>query len=389
MADYARNKRFFSASTLLMLAIAACMSLSLIWHEPVPAAWRVPLTVALVLFSLCITSMRVLVTRRPDLPFAFVRAGGYVSSAFLSLFWLVLVRDVCLGLATLLGWDSLFRALLSVPFEAGMLVAAFAIAALGMALALRVPAVREVTVPVRGLPEELDGLRIALLSDFHVGACSNGHWLRKVVERTNAQRPDFVLMAGDLADGSPERIEKELQPLAKLRATYGVLTVPGNHDYYSGLKPWVEKWRGWGIDVLLNSHLDFNVKGHCLRVAGINDSCARLFPHLPEEMGPPDLARALLADAPADFTILLSHRPGNAVAHAAHGVGLQLSGHTHGGQFFFLFPLVTYINKGFRAGLYRANGMPLYVSPGAGMWGYAPMRWGTRSEISLLTLKSS
>jgi hypothetical protein len=142
MADYARNKRFFSASTLLMLAIAACMSLSLIWHEPIPEAWRVPLTVALVLFSLCITSLRVLVTRRPDLPFAFVRAGGYVSSAFLSLFWLVLVRDAVLGLAALLDWDALFRALRSVPFEAGMLVSAFAMAALGMSLASRVPAVR-------------------------------------------------------------------------------------------------------------------------------------------------------------------------------------------------------------------------------------------------------
>ena len=389
MADYARNKRFFSASTVLMLAIAACMSLSLIWHEPAPAAWRVPLTVALVLFSLCITSMRVLVTRRPDLPFAFVRAGGYVSSVFLSLFWLVLVRDASLGLAALLGWDSLFRALLSVPFEAGMLVSAFAMAALGMALALRVPAVRELSVPVRGLPEELDGLRFALLSDFHVGACSDGRWLRKVVERTNAQRPDFVLMAGDLADGSPERIEKELLPLAELHATYGVLTVPGNHDYYSGLEPWVEKWRGWGIEVLLNSHSDFNVKGRHLRVAGINDSCARLFPHLPEEMGPPDLTRALRSDAPADFTILLSHRPGNAAKHATHGVGLQLSGHTHGGQFFFLFPLVSHINKGFRSGLYHVGDMPLYVSPGTGMWGYAPMRWGTRSEIGVLTLKSA
>lgn len=389
MADYARNKRFFSASTLLMLAIAACMSLSLIWHEPVPAAWRVPLTVALVLFSLCITSMRVLVTRRPDLPFAFVRAGGYVSSAFLSLFWLVLVRDASLGLSALLGGDSLFRALLSVPFEAGMLVAAFAMAALGMARAARVPEVRAVSVPVRGLPPELDGLRIALLSDFHVGACSDGRWLRKVVERTNALRPDFVLMAGDLADGSPERIEKELLPLAELRSQYGVLTVPGNHDYYSGLEPWVDTWRGWGIGVLLNSHRDFSVKGRRLRVAGINDSCARLFPHLPEEMGSPDLTRALRSDTPADFTILLSHRPGDATKHAAHGVGLQLSGHTHGGQFFFLFPLVSRINKGFRSGLYNANGMPLYVSPGAGMWGYAPMRWGTRSEISLLTLRSA
>ena len=147
MADHARNKRFFSASTLLMLAIAACMSASLVWHEPIPAAWRIPLTAALVLFSLCITSMRVLVTRKPDLPFAFVRAGGYVSSAFLSLFWLVLLKDAALGLAFLAGAAfpglapacyAALRALHSVPFELSLLAAAFGMAAVGMALAAKI-----------------------------------------------------------------------------------------------------------------------------------------------------------------------------------------------------------------------------------------------------------
>ena len=162
MADYARNKKFLSASTLLMLGIAACMSLSLVWHEPVPEAWRMPLTLALVLFSLCITTLRVLVTRRPDLPFGFVRAGGYVSSAFLSLFWLTLLRDAILGLAFLsekllpavgAAKEELFRLLLSVPFELGMLASAFGMAAAGMALALRAPQVREtcIALPIKSL----------------------------------------------------------------------------------------------------------------------------------------------------------------------------------------------------------------------------------------------
>ena len=411
MPDYARNKKFFSASTLLMLVIAACLSLSLIWHEPVPEAWRIPLTIALALFSLCITSMRVLVTRKPDLPFAFVRAGGYVSSAFLSLFWLVLLKDAALGLAFLTGAafpglaPACHAALHSIPFELSLLAAAFGMAAVGMALASGVPAVREVRVPVPGLPAELDGLRLALLSDLHIGSCSGGRWLEGVVERTCALRPDFVLIAGDLADGSPERIEKELAPLADLRARHGVLAVPGNHDYYSGLVPWLEKWRKWGLVVLLNSHRDFTVNGRTLRVAGVTDQCAHGFPEFRGELGPPDLRRALRtpdalpssaasaapsvepAPAPADFTILLSHRPGLAAESAGLGVGLQLSGHTHGGQFFFLFPLVSRINKGFRAGLYRVEDMPLYVSAGTGMWAYAPMRWGSRSEISLLVLE--
>ncbi len=410
MPDYARNKKFFSASTLLMLVIAACLSLSLIWHEPVPEAWRIPLTIALTLFSLCITSMRVLVTRLPDLPFAFVRAGGYVSSAFLALFLLVILRDASLGALWLLSAafpalggvkEAAFRALLSVPFELGMLAGAFGLAAVGVKLASRVPAVREVRVPVPGLPDELEGLRLAVISDLHIGSSFDGRWLAEVVERTNACRPDFVLLPGDLADGSLERMEAELRPLADLRAAFGVLASPGNHDYYSGLPTWAEKWRSWGLGVLLNAHQDFRVRGRLVRVVGVTDKCARLLPDWQDGMGPPDLRRALSVPAtgssagteatppPADLTILLSHRPELAAESAANAVDLQISGHTHGGQFFFLFPLVSHINKGFRAGLYRVGTMPLYVSPGTGMWGYAPMRLGSRSEISLLVLTTS
>ncbi|MBQ4077035.1 MAG: metallophosphoesterase [Mailhella sp.] len=399
MADYARNKKFLSASTLLMLAIAAYMSFSLVWHEPVPEARRVPLSLALVLFSLCITTLRVLVTRRPDLPFGFVRAGGFVSSAFLSLFWLTLLRDTALGAAFLLrtllpglgsAKEAFFHALLSVPFESGMLAAGFGMAAAGMALALRAPQVRETRIPIPSLPAGLDGLRIVQLSDFHIGASFGGRWLAEVVRRSNAQEPDLVLITGDLADGSPERIEQHLRPLAGLQAKHGVLAVPGNHDYYSGLVPWLEKWRGWGLDVLLNAHRDIPVHGHRVRIAGVNDRCARHFPEYRSspDMGPPDLRRALAMGEGLrpDFTILLSHRPGDAAENAAFGADLQLSGHTHGGQFFFLFPLVSHINRGFRSGLYRVSGMALHVSPGTGMWGYAPMRWGCRSEISLLIL---
>jgi len=119
----------------------------------------------------------------------------------------------------------------------------------------------------------------------------------------------------------------------------------------------------------------------------VTDPCAILFRSLPAEMGPPDCRAALRSPLQADFTILLAHRPGEAEQNAALGVDLQLSGHTHGGQFFFLFPLVSRMNCGFRSGLYRAGSMPLYVSPGTGMWGYVPMRFGSHSEITLLELR--
>ena len=414
MADHARNRRFFACSSMLMLVVAGYMSFSLFWHEPIPPAWRVPLTLGLFLLSQSITSMRVLTTRR--LPFRFVRAGGLVSAAFMTLSWLVLLRDALLAPVLLLSlavpalvparlW--LFEHLLSIPFELAMAGSAVLLASLGMALALRVPQVRRVAVPVPDLAPELEGLRLVQLSDLHIGSAFDGGWLEKVVERTNAQDPDLVLITGDLVDGSPERIGRHLRPLLTLRARYGVLASPGNHDHYSGLSAWMETWRSWGLPFLVNEHKDFRVQGRLVRVAGVTDSCARHFPDLAPGVSPPDTRRALntpyreerRAAAPqltpverpaqlprADLTVLLAHRPGEARQNAATGVDVQLSGHTHGGQLFFLFPLVSHMNKGFRSGLYRAGNMPLYVSPGTGMWGYMPMRFGSRSEISLLEL---
>ncbi len=395
MADYARNRMFFASSTTLMLMVAAYMSFSLFWHEPVPMAWRLPLTVLVFLVSQTITGMRVLITWRPDLPFLLVRAGGFISSSFMVLSWFVLLRDVLLALvfaASLIIPDmtqvkeGIFSALLSLPAEWTMLAASLAAAAAGMARALAVPSVKKVDVPLQGLPQDLDGLTIAHLSDLHIGSTFTREWLEEVVRRTNALEPDFTLITGDLVDGKPERIGNFLSPITKLRARYDVVISAGNHDYYSGLRPWVETWRRWGMTVLLNEHREYLVRGRNVVIAAVTDPCAVLFRNLEGSMGAPDVRQAL-EGAGEGLRILMSHRPGNAEQNAAHGCHLQLSGHTHGGQFFFLFPLVSRLNGGFRSGLYRAGSMPLYVSPGTGMWGYVPMRLGVGAEITLLTLR--
>ena len=206
--------------------------------------------------------------------------------------------------------------------------------------------------------------------------------------RTNALEPDFTLITGDLADGTPDRIGTFVHPITELRARYDVVISAGNHDYYSGLRPWVETWRRWGMTVLLNSHREYNVRGRNVVIAAVTDPCAVLFRSLDGEMGAPDARRAL-EGADEGLRILMSHRPGQAEQNAALGCHLQLSGHTHGGQFFFLFPLVSRLNGGFRSGLYRAGSMPLYVSPGTGMWGYVPMRLGVGAEITLIILRSA
>lgn len=395
MADYTRNRMFFASSTTFMLAVAGYMSFSLLWHEPVPMVWRMALTALLLLVSQIITGMRLLVTFRPNLPLRLMRAGGFISSAFMVLSWLVLVRDLFLALAFALSLflpgpvpavEALFSSLLSVPMELGMALFSFAAAAFGMTRALAVPSVHRVDVTIRGLPKELEGLTIAHLSDLHIGSTFTGEWLEEVVRRTNALEPDFTLITGDLADGTPERIGSFLHPVTRLRARFGVAVSVGNHDYYSGLRDWVDTWRAWGLTVLVNEHREYQVHGRNVVIAGVTDPCAVLFRSLDPSLGAPDTQKALQG-AGEGLRILMAHRPGNAEQNAALGCHLQLSGHTHGGQFFFLFPLVSRMNSGFRSGLYRAGSMPLYVSPGTGMWGYVPMRLGMAAEITLLTLR--
>lgn len=393
MADHARNRLFFISSTLLMMAVAGYMAFSLFWLAPVPQKLRLPLTLLLFLFSQCITAMRVLVTWRTDLPFALVRVGGFLSSSFMVLSWLVLLRDAFHVLLLIL---SLFlpmagkafascRSLMFTPdFQLGMLAAAFLLAAAGMYRTLKVPQVKETRIHSPALPEELDGLRIVLLSDLHIGSAFTGAWLKNVVERANGLSPDLILVTGDLADGTPERLSRELRPLASLNARGGVFFSVGNHEYYSGLEPWLLTYRSWGLSVLLNEHRLVRLRKQNIIVAAVTDPCADRFPGKET----PDTSKALL-NAPQGFRILMAHRPGNAVENAAMGCHLQLSGHTHGGQFFFLFPLVSYMNKGYRSGLYHVGNMPLYVSPGTGMWGYVPMRFGVAAEISLLILRKA
>ncbi len=397
MADYARNRMFFASSTTLMLVVAGYMSLSLFWHDPVPVIWRIPLTILLFIISQTITGMRVLITKRPDLPFLLVRTGGFISSSFMVLSWLVLLRDLLLALgflAVLLlpcmtgAEEKMFSAMLSIPAELVMLAASLIAASIGMTRALAVPDVKSVEIPVRGLPRDLDGLKVAHLSDLHIGSTFTGKWLEEVVQRTNALEPDFTLITGDLADGTPDRIGTLVHPITELRARYDVVISVGNHDYYSGLRPWVETWRRWGMTVLLNSHREYDVRGRNVVIAAVTDPCAVLFRSLDGEMGAPDVRRAL-DGADEGLRILMSHRPGQAEQNAALGCHLQLSGHTHGGQFFFLFPLVSRLNGGFRSGLYKAGSMPLYVSPGTGMWGYVPMRLGVGAEITLIILRSA
>jgi len=264
-----------------------------------------------------------------------------------------------------------------------MAVPALAAAAtlVGWVNARRRPAVREVEVPLDGLPAALDGFTIAQISDLHVGVTIQRRFVEKVVARVNGLNPDLIAVTGDSVDGRVEDLRPHIEPMAQLSARHGVFAVTGNHEYYSGAPPWIEEFRRLGMRVLLNEHLVLDHAGAALLLAGVTDFSGGHF----DPAHRSDPARAL-AGAPADLRprVLLAHQPRSADAAEKAGFDLQLSGHTHGGQFLpwrWFVPL----QQPYTAGLHRHGPMWIYISRGTGYWG-PPKRIGAPSEITRLRL---
>ena len=269
---------------------------------------------------------------------------------------------------------------LGVPF---VLIGSFAALAVGSLAALRGPHLRRVNVPIDGLDQELEGFRIAQISDLHVGLTIRAPYVRRVVGMTRALAPDLIVITGDSVDGPVARLARHVQALAELPAVAPVFSVLGNHEYYSGARDWIDHFRAMGLPVLLNSRAMVNKGAARLMVAGVTDPAARAYD--PRELPRPDLAAGNEA---ASFRLLLAHNPGLAPAGARAGFDLQLSGHTHAGQFFPWTLAVRLLHAPHVAGLSREGSMWVYVSAGTGTWG-PPVRFGTRPELTILRLVSA
>ena len=268
--------------------------------------------------------------------------------------------------------------------DAGIDLAAFflalGVAAHGFYQARRTPAVRRIDVPVADLPPDLEGLRIVQISDLHVGPTIKGPFVERIVSRVQELQPDLIAFTGDLADGTVELLAPHTAALARLRAPLGLYFCTGNHEYYSGVEEWTAQARRLGFDVLINEVRHIDRGGGRLAVAGVTDFSAG-------EMVPgheSDPAGALAGSDGADVRILLAHQPRSIEAAADAGCHLQLSGHTHGGQF-VPWKYAVRLQQPFIAGLHKVRGTWLYVHRGTGYWG-PPLRLGAPSEIALLTL---
>ncbi len=238
---------------------------------------------------------------------------------------------------------------------------------------------REVTLDK--LPKEFDGLRIVQLSDVHVGPTIGRSFVEKMVATANSLSPDLVAITGDLVDGSVANLGKHTEPLKDLQAAIGRYFVTGNHEYYSGADEWIDEMGRLGIPTLRNESVRVERNGHSFLLAGVTD-------HRADQFGdPPDLRRALRRRKEGEEVVLLAHQPREIDEAKKQDVGLQLSGHTHGGQF-WPWNWAVYLVQPVVAGLARFGRTQIYVNSGTGYWG-PPMRLGTQSEITLITLRSS
>ena len=305
---------------------------------------------------------------------------------FSSLLVLTALRDVLLAavwVAATLGWSPAQALLPGLRADSAVLVplAALLVTVLGFWNARRTARVVRVDVPVAALPAALEGFTVAQITDIHVGPTIKQHYLQAIVRKVNALEADMVAITGDLVDGKVHELADHVAPLAQLRSRHGSFFVTGNHEYYSGAHAWMAELRRLGVRVLMNEHVVLQQNQAAVVLAGVADFHADRFD--PSHRSDP---HAAIAGAPLDagVRLLLAHQPRSAFEAAKAGFDVQLSGHTHGGQF-WPWNLFVPLQQPFTAGLRRLQDLWVYTSRGTGYWG-PPKRFGAPSEITLLRL---
>ncbi len=270
------------------------------------------------------------------------------------------------------------RQLLARAAVGGAAVVAAGFSAYGVRRAFAPPLIDELAVRIPRLHRAFDGLRIVQVSDIHIGDVLGRPFLAEMVDRCNALRPDLVAITGDLVDGRVDQIASTIAEVQRLRSRFGTYVSTGNHEYYSGDVAWCAALERMGLTVLRN------------RTVTLRDGDARLDLVGVDDYGQRDRPRGWNLDAavagrdPEHAAVLLAHQPRAVDQAVDKGIGLQLSGHTHGGQLFPITGLVSALWT-YSAGLYRVGDAHVYVHRGTGFWG-PPMRIGSPPEIAAITL---
>ncbi len=372
----------------------------------IPAPWRKRL---LLLFALCCLSVPFTILSR------YFSATVGQTLGWLSFFWMAIAGLMMLGLlvvdllllvftgtrllhqkirpATPLATNSELahsstqalsrRRFLRRVTGGGVALSATTLSARGTMKTLQTPPVITQPIALRRLDASMDGFSILQISDLHIGNTIGEAYVSAVVDAVNAAKPDLIVITGDMVDGSVEGLREHAAPLARLEAVHGVYFATGNHEYYSGVEPWLVHLRELGIRVLRNERVRIGDEQHSFDLAGIDDYSAGRWPG-----HGPDIAAALAGRDDSRELILLAHQPRQVHEAKKYGVGLQLSGHTHGGQIWPWHYLAKAQQGGLLAGLSIHDETQLYISSGTGYWG-PPVRILSRSEITRIVLRAT
>jgi hypothetical protein len=381
---------FFAVLCSILGLMHYYLWMRLVRDPGLPAAWHQLLSGLIVALYVSIPLTMIVSRTLPRNISQFATAPSYIwlGSMFL-LVVAVLAVDVTKWAG--LGLERLLDAPLQDPEKRLTMTRVFSFAAMmlgtgtaGLALVEgRRFRVKRVEVPLARLPQSLDGMTIVQLSDVHVGPTLGREFMRDVVRTVNQLAPDLVAITGDLVDGSVERLGPAVSELASLRSRFGTFFVTGNHEYYSGAAEWCQELDSLGVRVLRNERVEIGTGNDTFDLAGVDDLQGSRF----GDGHGMDLARALTGRDPSREVVLLAHQPRVVNEARQHGVGLQLSGHTHGGQM-WPFSWLVKLQQPVVSGLERIGETWVYVSNGTGYWG-PPMRFGAPAEVTQIVLRSA
>ncbi|HWV38710.1 MAG TPA: metallophosphoesterase [Vulgatibacter sp.] len=371
-----------------------------IWNRLVrapgwPLGWTIAGTVAVVCLALLLPVSMMLIR---SLPRGWAGPLGWVAFTWMGMGFLLTVSifavDVMkwlgVGAASLWAWiappaggptDPVRRELLAKGAAGAAAVLATGTGIVALRGGLGEVDVKEVPVKLERLPRELSGYTLVQLTDVHIGPLIGRRFVDQVVDKVNALKPDAVVITGDLVDGSVAELARHAVPLARIASRHGVYFVTGNHEYYSGVEQWMTHLERLGVRVLRNERVSLGDAGASFDLAGIDDEWAARY----GRGHGPDLAKALAGRDAERELVLLAHQPKSVIGTAGAGVGLQISGHTHGGQIWPFTGLV-HLAQPYVAGLHRhGEDTQIYVSRGTGFWG-PPMRLGAPAEVTKIVL---
>ena len=273
---------------------------------------------------------------------------------------------IAFGVARVAGWHANFHATVEVLFGAAAAAGIYGVFNASWTRITRT------TVRLANLPEAWRGRKAALISDLHLGHVRNGNFLRRIVADVLKEKPDAVFIAGDLYDGTAIDAKHAAEPLRQLTAPHGVYFVAGNHEQFGDDSQYLQAVEAAGVRVLQNE----KVEAEGLQIIGIPYRHASRRAHFALVLKGIGIDRGRAS-------ILLTHAPDHPQVAEAAGVSLQLSGHTHVGQFIPWSWMARRIYRQFVYGLSRIGKMQVFTSSGAGTWG-PPLRLGSNSEIVLL-----